>query len=152
MEQEKMKKLITGIILTLIFGAVVYGAINRTQALYGKSTGFANQSASPGTNLDNIGDEKDTVTLLAVAETISNGLWVLRLDDNTTLEIEGRTLSYLITNNFQASPGARFSLVGFYETPGSFEISEITNLDSGEILRVRDSFGKPAWGSGGGSH
>ncbi|MCJ7696575.1 MAG: hypothetical protein MUO40_14285 [Anaerolineaceae bacterium] len=146
------KKVLTGTLLTLVFVAIVYGAANRTEALYSKSTGFSTQSSLTGIESSLEIEEKDLVTLNVVAETIDNDLWLMRVDDITTIEIEGRTLDYITFNNFTASPGTRFSLVGFYETPDSFEISEITNLDSGETIRIRDINGKPAWGNGRGGH
>lgn len=147
-----MKKITTGIILALVLGAVVYGAAHRTQALYGKSSGNTSQSALTGVTVDIDNEEKDLITLEAVVETVGNDLWVLSLNNSSAIEIEGRTLDLIISSNFIANVGTHLSLVGFYETPDSFEISKLINLETGEVLIVRDDTGKPVWGKGGGVH
>jgi len=86
----------------------------------------------------------------STSEAIVSDLWSLRLDDGNLVEVEGRALVYMASNDFVVEEGQSLSLVGFYETPESFEISQVTNLDSGKTITLRGADGRPVWGKGGG--
>lgn len=143
------KKIITIVVLVLIFAALIYGSIYRTRAVYGLSSpsGESTSATEGTTEAEPI---TDLVTIEATVESIASELWVLRLDDGSTIEVEGRSLSYMASKGFEVVEGQSLSMVGFYETPESFEISQLTNLDSGETIILRGVDGRPVWGKGGG--
>jgi len=143
------KKIITIVVLVLISAALVYGSIYRTQAVYGLSSLSGESTTSTGgtTETEAI---NDLVTIEATVESIASELWVLRLEDGSTIEVEGRSLTYMASKGFEVEEGQSLSMVGFYETPESFEISQLTNLDSGETIILRGADGRPVWGKGGG--
>jgi len=144
------KKIITIAILVLISAALIYGSIYRTQAVYGiSSPKGTSETSSVGTDSETL-SAKELVTLQAIAEAIDSDLWILRLDDGGTVELEGRALVYMSNEDFEVEEGQSLSLVGFYETPDSFEISQVTNLDSGKTITLRGADGRPVWGKGGG--
>lgn len=143
------KKIITIVVLVLIFAALIYGSIYRTRAVYGLSSPFG-ESTSSNEGTREAEAIKELVTIEATVESIASELWVLRLDDGSTIEVEGRSLSYMASKGFEVEEGQSLSLVGFYETPESFEISQLTNLDSGETIILRGADGRPVWGKGGG--
>lgn len=144
------KKIITIVVLVLIFAALIYGSIYRTGAVYGiSSPKGTSETSSVGTDSETL-SAKELVTLQAIAEAIDSDLWILRLDDGGTVELEGRALSYMASKGFEVEEGQSLSMVGFYETPESFEISQMTNLDSGETITLRGADGRPVWGKGGG--
>ena len=144
------KKIITIIILVLISAALIYGSIYRTRAVYGISSPIReSETSSVGTASEDL-VVKELITLHATAEAIVSDLWSLRLDDGNLVEVEGRALVYMASNDFVVEEGQSLSLVGFYETPESFEISQVTNLDSGKTITLRGADGRPVWGKGGG--
>jgi len=142
------KKIITTVVLALIFAALIYGSIYRTRAVYGLSSpsGESTSSTEGATEAEPI---TDLVTIEATVESIASELWVLRLEDGSTLEVEGRSLTYMASQGFEVEEGQSLSKVGFYKTPGSFEISQLTKLDSGETITLRGADGRPVWGKGG---
>jgi hypothetical protein len=143
------KKIITIVVLVLISAALVYGSIYRTQAVYGISS----PSGGATSSIERTAEGKSItglVTLTGTVESVASELWVLRLEDGSTIEVEGRSLTYMASKGFDVEEGQSLSMVGFYETPESFEISQLTNLDSGETIILRGADGRPVWGKGGG--
>lgn len=143
------KKNITIVVLILIFAALIYGSIYRTRAVYGLSS-LSGESINSSASAIEAGSISDLVEIECTVESISDELWILRLDDGSTIEVEGRAISYMAGKGFVVEEGQSLSIVGFFETPESFEISQITNLASGEMVILRDASGRPVWGKGGG--
>lgn len=141
------KKVIWFVLLALATAGLVYGGVYRTRAVYGLSERF---TASSEESVETSTEVKEMVTLQAVAQEISTDLWVLKVDGGSLVELEGRTLTYLAGQGFTVQAGDALSLTGFYEDADSFEISELTNLVSGETVVVRGADGRPLWGKGGG--
>ena len=143
------KKIITIVVLALIFAALIYGSIYRTRAVYGLTlpTDESTSSTEGTTEAEPI---TDLVTIEATVESIASELWVLRLEDGSTIEVEGRSLTYMASKGFEVEEGQSLNMVGFYETVESFEISQLTNLDSSETITLRGADGRPVWGKGGG--
>ncbi len=84
---------------------------------------------------------------------MEDDLWTITLTDGTTLEIEGRALSFAEESGFTTDLNHTLSLTGFYEN-GDFEVGAIDDLTSGENVLLRDENGRPLWAGGGrgGSH
>jgi hypothetical protein len=68
--------------------------------------------------------------------------------DGREIVVDGRAWRYLGEQGFQVAAGDQVRLVGFYED-GRFEAGEVTNLDSGQEVTIRDERGRPLWAAGG---
>lgn len=62
--------------------------------------------------------------------------------------LEGRSLSFAVEQGFTAQTGNEVLLEGFYED-ADFEIVQITNHASGQIVTLREPTGRPLWAGGG---
>ena len=81
-------------------------------------------------------------------DSVTEELWLVSNDEGFELEIEGRTLSYLIENGFTVSVGDVLTLSGFYEGE-DFEVGRVVNERTGLSLDVREASGRPLWAGGG---
>lgn len=87
------------------------------------------------------------ITETGVIESISPDLWMIRLSDGTSLELEGRALSYLLEKGFSAKVGDNLTMTGFFDGE-KFELGQIENIATGLTMRVRDENGRPLWAGG----
>lgn len=93
-------------------------------------------------------DVQEWLTDNATVVSVDSYLWVVTLEDGTTIEIEGRTLSYLQELGFTVTPGDSIILTGFYDEDGIYEIGQVENLNTGEIAVIRTDTGTPLWSGG----
>lgn len=91
--------------------------------------------------------EDEWVTMGGVVESVTDTLWVITLEDGTTLEVYGRPLSYLVAQGMSVNPGDSVSITGFYNND-IFAIGEVNDLTSGESTVVRELDGQPLWSGG----
>ncbi len=71
------------------------------------------------------------------------------IDTNDGLIIlEGRSLSFAVSQGFSAQAGNEVMVEGFYEGD-DFEIVQITNRTSGLVTTLREPTGRPLWAGGG---
>lgn len=91
--------------------------------------------------------EDEWVTVSGVVESVSDTLWVITLEDGTSLEVFGRPLSCLVALGFNVNPGDAVSITGFYNE-SFFAIGEVSDLTSGESALIRESDGQPLWAGG----
>jgi len=90
----------------------------------------------------------DWVELSGDLEEMGSDLWLITLSDGTQIEIEGRPLSYLIEQAFDASIGDQLALRGFYED-GDFKVGHIVNQNTGQETDLRNETGQPLWSGNG---
>ena len=121
----------------------VGGGKNRGGAGYDQST---NSGTSLGVGLANVDTWEDPITV--VVESVSAELIIVSMDDGSQLEIEGRSLRYMIENGFMVQPGDELVLIGFYEDD-RFEIGSITNNTTQQTIAIRSETGRPLWAGGG---
>jgi hypothetical protein len=69
---------------------------------------------------------------------------VVRAGDGQETVLDGRAWRYLGEQGFQVAAGDRVRLVGFYEAD-RFEAGEVTNLDTGQRVLIREESGRPLW-------
>lgn len=62
--------------------------------------------------------------------------------------LEGRALSFAVTQGFDAQAGDDVLLEGFFEDD-EFEIVQITNQTNGLVTTLREPTGRPLWAGGG---
>ena len=145
------KKIITAIIFVIIFIALTFGGIRRTMAVYDLSQ-VTNSNLNAQDENQPITFNSEPGTLVATVETIQADIWVFRLEDGRTLEVEGRAVTYMSSLGFAITQGQQVSLQVFSDANGTLEISQITNLENGNSAILRGVDGRPVWGKGGGSH
>ena len=95
-----------------------------------------------------IADVQEWLTDNATVLSVDDYLWVVTLEDGSTIEIDGRTLSYLQELGFTVTPGDSIVLTGFYDEDGIYEIGQVENLNTGEIAVIRTDTGTPLWSGG----
>lgn len=66
------------------------------------------------------------------------------LDSGESILIEGRAWSFAREMGFAAEAGDRVALYGFFEDE-AFEIGELANLTSDQIVLLREESGRPMW-------
>jgi hypothetical protein len=124
----------------------VGGGKNRGGTGYDQS---ADAGTSLGVGLANVDTWEDPITV--VVESVSTEFIIVSMDDGSQLEIEGRSLRYMIENGFVVQPGDELVLIGFYEDE-RFEIGSITNNTTQQTIAIRSETGRPLWaGRGQGS-
>jgi hypothetical protein len=87
------------------------------------------------------------LTVTGMVGSIELDAWIIRLSNETEVEIEGRALRFLIESGFSVEIGDLISFTGFFEG-GEFKLGQITNNATERTVIVRDENGLPMWGSG----
>lgn len=54
-------------------------------------------------------------------------------------------LNYLSNQGLTLAVGDRLQIVGFWESSGALAVGQITQLDSGITIQLRDDLGRPSW-------
>jgi hypothetical protein len=62
--------------------------------------------------------------------------------------VENRPWWFAQEQGVEVQPGDGIVLTGFYED-GEFEVGEIKNLRSGQVVEIREESGRPLWAGGG---
>lgn len=99
----------------------------------------------PGVGQADVETWADPITV--TVDEVSPDLWIVSNDEGFELEIEGRSLSFMADNGFEAVPGDELVLSGFYEDD-KFEIGAITNNTTQQTLVIRSETGRPLWAGG----
>ena len=119
---------------------------NRSSGNNGLGHGGSDSSVSPGVGQADVESWADPITV--TVDEVSSDLWVVSNDEGFVLEIEGRSLSFMVENGFEAVPGDELVLSGFYEDD-RFEIGAVTNNTTQQTLTIREATGRPLWAGGG---
>lgn len=136
--------LYAGFVLVLLMGAV-----NRTQAMAGDLSQSAgvNQNENQAHESDEHTDEtliQNVVQVQGVVVSMSNRELVLQLEDGSILGIARRSWRYATDQGFAPQIGDPVSVTGFYEQD-SLEVISMINLNSGQMVHLRDESGRPLW-------
>lgn len=169
-----VKKIVFGVILTALVVGLVYGGIYRTAArlqteseprsqgqrnikaqgedLAGQSGGGSRgqggngRNDAYGGNLPNQGLlSGESVSYSAVVVESNSDHLLLRAENGTEILIEGRAWRYAHESGFTASVNQSLKLTGFPDEDGQFEVSWISNLNTGVSVFIRDEDGRPNW-------
>jgi hypothetical protein len=174
-----LKKIGLGILMIMVTGILVFGAVNRTIAKTGdESTGgafsggrgqtdlrdesqqersFALQNEGRGLGVTGSGggeqvnpqaNPEEWATYTGSVVSFDETLLVVKLEDGSQLEVEGRAWAFAQEVEFQTQVGNRLSLQGFFED-GEFKITTLTDLTSGEWVIFRENNGRPSWAGNG---
>lgn len=173
-----VKKIVFGVILTALAVGLVYGGVYRTAArleteseprsqgqrnIKAQGEDLAGQSGSgsrsqggngrndaDGGNLQNEGQlGAESVSYDAVVVESSSESLLLRTENGTEILIEGRAWRYAQESGFTASSNQAIKVTGFPDENGKFEVSWISNLNTGVSVFIRDEGGRPNWAGAG---
>lgn len=146
-----VKKIFIGVILSVVMGLLVYGAVLRTAetnsesinnvSAGGRGRGRTTQSES-GLALDE-SHVVEWVTIVGTISEVTELHMVVNTYDGQAVAIEDR--AWLMAKSaLNATTGDEVSLLGFFEGD-SFEVGNITVPSSGQVVAVRDENGYPLW-------
>jgi len=113
---------------------------------YGISSNGSNAGSRLGTGLeDHMSDMDEWFSIQGVVDSASYNEWIIILEDETSVELYARIVSYLADQGFSVESGDELLLMGFYDIDGEFEIGQIEKVATGETVLLRDEFGRPLW-------
>ncbi len=163
-----LKKIVVGVALLGLSGALVAGAINRTADRTVASAGSARRAVAEdaeapayrgqGYNRSR-GQEGETggageggqavaggawIELAGRAEQVGGDALVVTLADGGLLSVEGRAWTFAQEQGFSCLAGDPLLLRGFYEGE-SFEVGHLENLSRGQAVALREEGGRPLW-------
>jgi hypothetical protein len=142
-----MKKVINTIAFLLIVGILVAGGVIRTQAVTGSDTS-GNGNIVQAVTSTGEATASDWESLTGTVQSWEDQILMVLTDTGELVLVEGRGGRYLSEKDFNAVPGERVTLTGFYEAD-AFEVAIITNETTGVTIRLRGEDGRPVWGGGG---
>jgi hypothetical protein len=95
-----------------------------------------------------LAEVSEWLTAQGMVVSADSGALVVALAGGDELTIDGRTWSYAQEQGFRADPGDVVTLVGFDED-GDFEVGQIGNDTTGQLVQIREETGRPLWAGGG---
>lgn len=147
-----MKKMLLWSLYLVIVLLLVAGGVNRTAAKLGVDLDYpVFQSRPNNQEVDQGSDENSTVSRDIVAQTgvvieISQRATTLESNSGETILLERRPWRFALESGLTVNLGDQIQLLGFYDGE-YFEIAVITNLATGQSIKLRDENGHPLWSS-----
>ncbi len=163
------KKIILWTLYAGLTGILILGAVNRTSAKIGEAVPGENagsvdyqsrggQGSGQGNNgsgqsLDGddhedsgLGENEDHVwvSLTGAISSISTEEMQVIIDSGEIISVADRAWRFALEQGFDPLSGDQVVLRGFFEE-GAFEMAEINNLTTGQVVVLRDEFGRPLW-------
>ena len=124
------------------------GNITNQSTIDENSANNGHGNNSSGNNLEGgEANQVDWIDLDGEVTDIDSNLWIISLSDDSSIELEGRTLSFLLEQGFSASAGDQITLRGFYEDD-LLKIGHIVNQNTGQEIELRAETGQPLWSGG----
>jgi len=124
------------------------GVVEQLGAGQGYMGGNGRQTEPDGEQLVRSGKQvKELVTLQGSYSRVEPAEEVVIDVESSQIVMEGRSLSYAVSQGFAAQVGEVVSLRGFYEGK-NFEIIELFNHTSQQTIRLREPGGRPLWAGG----
>jgi hypothetical protein len=84
------------------------------------------------------------LTLQGTVASVTSDELVVQTTGGEQVLMDGRPWRFAQEAGFSAQAGDQLVLVGFYED-GDFEVGQIENLASGQVVPIRDEDGRPLW-------
>jgi hypothetical protein len=163
------KKIILWTLYAGLTGILIFGAVNRTSAKIGEVVPRENadlvnyqsqggQGRGQGDNGSGQSLNGDDHEDSALGEN-ENHIWVsftgaifsfsteemqVVMDSGETINLADRAWRFALEQGFDPRSGDLVVLRGFFEE-GVFEMAEINNLSTGQVVVIRDEFGRPLW-------
>ncbi len=149
------KKWIVGALVIAMIGVLVYGAILRTSATSEKglavgrgieqATGQGRGRSEMSGVVEPVGEAsvEEWVTIKGVVSEMDATHLLVTAEDGKIIEVANRAWLYA-QPTLKVAPGDAVTLVGFYEGE-DFEVGKITVEQTGQVVAVRDDYGRPLW-------
>lgn len=128
-------------------GGAGNGQSGQSGAAGGNGQGGQSDVAPGDGTSTGIAEVEEWLTITGAVASTDPDLWVVTLSDGTSLDIEGRALSFLTELGFTVSVDDNLSLQVFLED-GEYEIGQIENQTTGAIAVIREESGRPLWAGG----
>ncbi len=160
------KKIILWTLYAGLTGILIFGAVNRTSAKIGEavprenadSVDYQSQGGGQGGNGggrslngddyedSGIGENEDYVwvSLTGAIFSLSTEEMQVVMDSGETINVADRAWRFALEQGFDPRSGDQVVLRGFFEDD-AFEMAEINNLTTGQVVVLRDEFGHPLW-------
>jgi hypothetical protein len=84
------------------------------------------------------------LTLSAIVVSVDDSALVLQAEGGEQVSVENRPWWFAQEQGLVAQVGDQLTVVGFYED-GEFEVGQIQNLSSGQMVQIREEGGRPLW-------
>lgn len=158
-----IKKYILWTTYAVIVGLLVFGAVNRTAAksdqgvLVGRPAAADQKIQGEGGSwnsdrngdVDNVEHEEiptdhDWVEISGVVLAFDSRTLVIQADYVGELEIAGRAWRFIQESGYLPVVGNKVILNGFYEND-EYKIANLRDINSEEIVMIRDVAGHPLW-------
>jgi len=69
-------------------------------------------------------------------------------EDGQTITAQLGNLNYLSSQGLELKEGDRLQVMGFWDPSGALAVSQITQIDTGLTVQLRDDLGRPSWRGG----
>ncbi len=138
-----LKRIVLGIALAALIGLLVAGGIIRTAAKTGD-----------GSCSEEAGEAAGTVEWLKIEGTVMStdaDALIVETVEGQEVVVDGRAWLFAQEWGFSPQPEDKVTLVGFYEddlladTGQRYEVGQISNDTTGEVLQIREEGGRPLW-------
>jgi len=124
------------------------GVVEQRGAAQGYMGGNGRQTEPGGEQLIRTERQvKELLTLQGSFSRVEPAEEVVMDVESGQIVLEGRSLSYAVSQGFAAQVGDAVLLTGFYEGE-SFEIVELSNQTSAQVIQLREPGGRPLWAGG----
>ncbi|MCK4488724.1 MAG: hypothetical protein KAU23_00600 [Anaerolineales bacterium] len=163
------KKIILWTLYAGLTGILIFGAVNRTSAKMGEVVPGENEDLvdyqsqggqgggqggnGGGRSLNGddyegsgIGENEDCVwvSLTGAIFSFSTEEMQVVMHSGETINVADRAWRFALEQGFDPRSGDQVVLRGFFEGD-AFEMAEISNLTTGQVVVLRDEFGHPLW-------
>jgi hypothetical protein len=118
-----------------------------------QSRGGESQGGNSNTNLNSPVENKDGadahewMTLAGSITSIETNSLTIKSTNEQELHLSGRSFRYALESGYTPQINNELNLNGFFEN-GEYKISEILDLNNGQIISLRDGEGHPLWAGG----
>ena len=133
-----IKKIRLSVFLAVLFGLLLWGAVNRTIAITAKSEPLSLAKA------DGQAAESEWLTKNGWVDSVNDSIWIITLSDGESLELKGRKVTFMIEQGFVVAVNDNLFMKGFLEG-ADFEVASIVNETTGQTVSIRDQTGQPLW-------
>lgn len=91
---------------------------------------------------------QEWVTLAGTVSAYAPPYFDLVTQDGQTVPVQIGNQNYLSSLGLNLQDGSQVTVVGFWETTGSFAVGQLTLAESGQTFTFRDELGRPLWSGG----
>ncbi|MBI5652408.1 MAG: hypothetical protein HZC40_18475 [Chloroflexi bacterium] len=131
-----MKKIIFAVLVIVVLGVIIGGALVRTNDRVGYIGGTNGEGRGGGWGQAQT-PITDWITTQGVVTSVDAITLTVKLNTGEILTVENRPWSFALEQKFSASVGDQIKIVGF-NSGGYWETAQIHNLTTGKTVVLRD--------------